>query len=202
MSNPLSVSSPAIVPTPAYTYPEFRALMSTLAAEHRTTGPEQSPGLIRYTEQNQTHLDNGHARPLLPALVEKLLHLSRPEQWLVLGETWCGDTAHALPILAHLADNSQGQVTLHVVLRSEHPELMATHQTDGKNSIPKLIRYDAATGTELGTWGPRPAEAQLLSHQLHSDKSLHTNQVVKGMNMWYEADNGQAMQEELLALLG
>jgi hypothetical protein len=100
-----------------------------------------------------------------------------------------------------LADESLGRVTLQVALRSEHPELMATHQTDGKNSIPKLSRYDAATGAELGTWGPRPAEAQLLSHQLHADKTLHTNQVVKGMNMWYEADNGQSMQQELLALL-
>ena len=202
MFNPISVSALTATPAPAYTYPEFRALMATLAAEHRTTGPEQLPGLIRYTAQNQQHLDIVYARPLLPALVEKLRQLPRPERWLVLGETWCGDTAHALPILAHLAAESQGQVTLHVALRSEHPELMATHQTDGKNSIPKLIRYDAATGTELGTWGPRPAEAQVLSHQLHGDKSLHTNQVVKGMNMWYEADNGQAMQEELLALLG
>jgi hypothetical protein len=200
MSNPLFVSSPPTI-APAYTYPEFLALMSTLAAENRTTGPEQLPGLIRYTAQNQQHLDNAYARPLLSALVEKLRQLPRPEHWLVLGETWCGDTAHALPILAHLADVSQGRVTLQVALRSEHPELMATHQTDGKNSIPKLIRYDAATGTELGTWGPRPAEAQLLSHQLHADKSLHTNQVVKGMNMWYEADNGQSMQQELLALL-
>jgi hypothetical protein len=196
MSNPL-----AAAPSPAYTYPEFRTLLATLAAEHRTTGPEQSPGLVRYTDQNQAHLDSGYARPLLPALVAKLRQLPRPEHWLVLGEAWCGDTAHALPILAHLAEESQGQVTLHVVLRSDHPELMATHQTNGKNSIPKLIRYDAATGAELGTWGPRPAEAQVLSHQLHSDKTLHVNQVVKGMNAWYEADNGQAMQQELLALL-
>ena len=201
MSNPISDSQPAPTPAPAYTYPEFRALLATLAAEHRTTGPEQTPGLIRYTDQNQTHLDNGQARPLLPALVEKLRQLPHPERWLLLGEAWCGDTAHALPILAHLAAESQGRVTLHVVLRSEHPDLMATHQTNGKDSIPKLIRYDAATGTELSTWGPRPAAAQVLSHQLHSDKSLHVNQVVKGMNAWYEVDNGQAMQQELLVLL-
>ena len=195
------MSNPLFTPTPAYSYPEFRELVSTLVAEHRTTGPDQSPGLIHYTSQNQTHLDTGYARPLLPALVEKLRQLPHPEHWLLLGETWCGDTAHALPILAHLAAESQGQVTLRVVLRSEHPELMAAHQTNGKNSIPKLIRYNAATGTELDTWGPRPAEAQVLSHQLHGDKSLHINQVVKGMNAWYEADNGQATQQELLTLL-
>ena len=119
----------------------------------------------------------------------------------MLGEAWCGDTAHTLPILAHLAAESAGQVTLHLLLRSDHPALMAAHQTDGKNSIPKLIRRDAATGQELGTWGPRPAAAQVLSHQLHSDESLHTNHIVKAMNAWYEADHGQAVQHELLAQL-
>ena len=197
-----SIISSAAVPAPSYTYAEFRALVAQLAAAHRTTGPEQSPGLVHYTAQNQAHLDRSYAEALLPALVARLAHLPRPEQWLVLGEAWCGDTAHTLPVLAHLAAASAGRVALHVLLRSEHPALMAAHQTDGKDSIPKLIRRGAATGAELGSWGPRPAAAQVLSRQLHGDKSLHTNQVVKGMNAWYAADNGQAVQQELLALLG
>ena len=194
--------SSVAVPTPVYTYPEFRALVGNLAAHHRTTGPEQSPGLVRYTDQNQAHLDHAYALPLLPALVDKLHQLSQPEQWLVLAEAWCGDTAHTLPILAHLAETSPDTVRLFVLLRSKHPTLMAAHQTDGKNNIPKLIRCGAATGGVLGTWGPRPAAAQVLSQQLHSDKSLHTNEVVKGMNAWYTVDNGQSVQQELLALLG
>ena len=194
--------APAPLPTPAYPYPEFRDLLRQLAAGHRTTGPDQTPGLVRYTDQNQGHLDRAYALPLLPALVERLRQLPRPEQWLVLGEAWCGDTAHTLPILAHLAAESAGQVALHIVLRSDHPALMAAYQTNGKNSIPKLIRRDAETGADLGTWGPRPAAAQVLSQQLHGDASLHTNQVVKGMNEWYTTDAGQAVQQELLAALG
>ena len=191
----------APLPTPAHTYPEFRALIGQLVAEHRTTGPDQAPGLVRYTDQNQTHLDLGSVLPLQPALLEHLRQLPRPEQWLVLGEAWCGDTAHTLPILAHLAAQSQGRVSLHVVLRSDHPDLMAAYQTNGKNSIPKLIRRDAETGADLGTWGPRPAAAQTLSLQLHGDPTLHTNQIVKGMNEWYAADAGQSVQQELLAAL-
>ncbi|MDO7854452.1 thioredoxin family protein [Hymenobacter convexus] len=200
MSSP--IVSPTAVPTPAYTYPEFRALVARLAAEHRTTGPDQTPGLIRYTDQNQAHLDRAYAEPLLPELVSALANLPRPEQWLLLAEAWCGDTAHTLPVLAHLAEMSAGRVSLHIVLRSDHPALMAAHQTNGGNSIPKLIRRDAATGADLGDWGPRPAAAQVLAHQLHADKSLHVNQIIKEMNAWYEADNGEALQRELLALLG
>ncbi|GAC1372040.1 MAG: hypothetical protein NVSMB30_12380 [Hymenobacter sp.] len=93
-----------MLPAPAYTYPEFRAWVGVLAAEHRTSGPRQSPGLVRYTLQNQAHLDRAYRAPLLPALVATLASRPRPEHWLVLGEAWCGDTAHTLPILAHLAE--------------------------------------------------------------------------------------------------
>ena len=199
---PDPVSLPAALPTPAHTYPEFRALVTTLVQERRTSGPDQNPAFVRFTDQNQAHLDRAHAAPLLPELVARLTKLPRPEQWLVLGEAWCGDTAHSLPVLAHLAEASAGRVTLHVLLRSDHPALMTAHQTNGGNSIPKLIRRDAATGADFGDWGPRPAEAQELAHRLHADKTLHTNQIVKAMNAWYEADNSRALQLELLALVG
>ena len=198
---PNSIPSPIVVPAPAYTYPEFRALVGTLAAERRTTGPDQSPGLVRYTQQNLAHLDRAYALPLLPDLVAALTELARPEQWLVLGEAWCPDTAHVVPVLARLAEESAGNVHLHVLLRSEHPALMAAHQTNGGNSIPKLIRHERATGAHLGDWGPRPAAAQALAHQLHADKELHTNTIITTMNAWYHADNGLTMHQELLELL-
>jgi hypothetical protein len=199
MSN--KIPSPAGVPAPSYTYAEFRALVGVLAAERRTSGPDQNPGLIRYTDQNQAHLDRAYTHALLPQLVSALAQLPRAEHWLVLGEAWCGDTAHLLPVLARLAEESAGNIRLHVLLRSEHPELMAAHQTNGANSIPKLIRLDQATSNHLSDWGPRPAAAQALAHQLHADKSLHTNHIIKAMNAWYEADTGESLQHELLALL-
>jgi hypothetical protein len=192
---------PHSLPTPAYTYPEFRALVESLAAERRTTGPDQTPGLLRMTQQNGAHLDRAHAEPLLPELVEKIRRLPQAENWLVLAEAWCADTAFSLPVLAHLAEASAGRVQLHVLLRSDHPALMAAHQTNDKNSIPKLIRQDAASGQDLGAWGPRPAAAQALSERLHADKSLHTAHIVRTMNAWYEEDRGQTLQQELLGLL-
>lgn len=189
------------LPAPVYTYAGFRALVSELAAQRRTSGPDQLPLLVRTTHDNQAHLDRAHAAALLPALAEHVRRLPRPELWLVLAETWCGDTAHTLPVLARLAAESQGRVELRVALRSDHPELMAAYQTHGKNSIPKLIRRDLATGRDLGTWGPRPAAAQALSEQLHADKSLPITQVIRQMNAWYDADGGQSVQHELLSLL-
>jgi len=181
----------------ALSYPEFRALVGQLAQERRTTGPEQLPLLIRTTEQNQAILDQAYQFPLLPELVATLSQLARPWRWAVLAEAWCGDTAHHLPVLAHLAAAADQRIDLRVLLRSEHPDLMAEHQTNGKNSIPKLICLDAATLTELGTWGPRPAAAQELSDRLHAEPNLPITQLIKQMNAWADADQGHALQQEL-----
>ena len=133
--------------------------------------------------------------------MDRLRHLAAPQRWLVLAEAWCGDTAHELPLLAHLAEGSGGRVALHVLLRSEHPAFMAAHQTEGKNSIPKLVMQDAATGHPVAEWGPRPAAAQALAHRLHADPAQHTAAIVRQMNEWYAADQGQSLQRELLAVL-
>ncbi|WP_375416991.1 thioredoxin family protein [uncultured Hymenobacter sp.] len=197
-TSPLSAGPPA----PSYTYAEFQHLVGELAAAHRTTGPDQLPLLLHNTAQNVGHLDRAHRDPLLPEVAALARHVPASGwEWVVLAEAWCGDTAHALPVLARLAEASAGRISLHVLLRSDHPAVMAAHQTNGKNSIPKLICLDAATRRELGSWGPRPAEAQALSTKLHEDKNLRITQIIKQMNAWYETDRGLDIQRELLALL-
>lgn len=181
----------------AMSYPDFRSLVGQLAQERRTTGPDQLPLLVRTTEQNQTILDQAYQFPLLPELVQAVQKLACPWRWVVLAEAWCGDTAHHLPVLAHLAEASHQRIDLRVMLRSEHPDLMAEYQTNGKNSIPKLVCLDAATLTALGTWGPRPTAAQELSERLHAEDNLPITQLIKQMNAWADADRGQALQQEL-----
>jgi len=197
---PNQTLTPALLDA-ALTYPQYRALVSTLAQEHRTSGPEQKPLLIRLTHLNQELLDQAYEHPLLPELIAALRALPQPWRWVVLAEAWCGDTSQHLPVLAHLAAESAGRVELRVLLRSEHPAVMEAHLTDGKASIPKLVCLDAATLTERGTWGPRPAAAQTLAAQLHADKDLHVMELIKRMNAWAAADQGQSVQRELLALM-
>lgn len=188
-------------PSPHYSYPEFRQLVTDLATAGRTTGPDQLPLLLHTTVKNQAHLDRAHADALLPEMAAALArHVPASGwDWVVLAEAWCGDTAHALPVLARVAEASAGRISLHVLLRSDHPAVMAAHQTNGKNSIPKLVCLSHATRGELGAWGPRPAAAQQLNEQLHADPALRVTQIIRQMNAWYEADHGQSIQRELLA---
>ncbi|MEM8598780.1 MAG: thioredoxin family protein [Bacteroidota bacterium] len=92
------------------------------------------------------------------ALRTALAQIDTPQTWLVLTEAWCGDSSFNLPVIAEAAALSD-QVTLRVLLRDEHVDLIERYHTNGSHSIPKLIAFDAE-GAELFTWGPRPAEAQ------------------------------------------
>jgi hypothetical protein len=47
-------------------------------------------------------------------------------------------------------------ITLRILFRDEHPELMDTYLTNGNRSIPKLVATTADLQHQLFTWGPKP----------------------------------------------
>src|SRR5690606_9847276 len=76
-------------------------------------------------------------RTWLPSdeLVTLLQTITEPEQWLVLTEPWCGDSAQCLPCVAVMAER-QPNIDLHVLLRDKNPDIMDRFLTDGKRGIP------------------------------------------------------------------
>ena len=145
-------------------------------------------------------MDKAEALPLLPELVESLEQLDRPLIWLVLNEGWCTDAAHHVPMLANLAACSS-KIELHIILRSEYPQVMDAYLTSGGRSIPKLICLEAETLNELGTWGPRPQIAQELAYKLKKTEKRPISEVIKKMDEWAEQDKGQSLQTEFLELV-
>ena len=75
---------------------------------------------------------------------------------LVIAEDWCGDASNTVPIIAKLADATEG-LELRIIRRDEHPSVMDRYLTNGSRSIPVVIALDEDF-RELGHWGPRPAE--------------------------------------------
>ena len=61
--------------------------------------------------------------------------------WLVLTESWCGDAAQNLPIMARIVE-ANPNISLKIVLRDENTSLMNQYLTKGGKSIPKLICID------------------------------------------------------------
>lgn len=186
----------------AYSYPEYEALIDRLLAENKTTGLNQDPKLVAYTQLNQHRMTRiAKTLQLLPEALQALQQLTRPLLWVVLTEAWCGDAAQSVPVLAGMAAAAAENIDLKLLLRDDHLHLMDQYLTNGARSIPKLICLDAATGQELGTWGPRPAAAQALLQAYQANPVVSKEEFINSIQLWYARDKTHSVQQEITQLL-
>ena len=181
----------------ALTYEQYKTLIDDLLSQHRTTGPDQSEGLVKYTELNRQRMRKWDKTAVLEAsLVQQLHRIDTPMVWLVLTEAWCGDAAQNIPVIAKMTQLNP-KIDLRIILRDEHLPVMDAYLTNGARSIPKLIALDAETLKELGTWGPRPADAQRMLLDFKTNPAGRTReQLYEQLHGWYARNKGQQLQEE------
>lgn len=174
---------------------QYLVMHANYAEEGKTSG-EHNEDMVYYTKLNaQRSKRITKTAVLVPELVEKVRGLPK-QTWLLITETWCGDAANSVPLLAKLADVN-ANVDLRVVFRDENLDLMDQFLTKGGRSIPKLIALDEELNV-LFDWGPRPREAQDLywSWREKEDREPYKEfQVV--MQKWYNENKLQAIQQEL-----
>jgi hypothetical protein len=143
----------------AMSYAEYIALFERVVAKKKTTGPNQNEQLTHYTLLNWKRTQRVLKTFNVPEEVAAKLFGLPSQTWILLTETWCGDAAHSLGIIAKLAACNP-KIKLQILLRDENLELMDSFLTNGNRSIPKLILCE---GIELNIkrhWGPRPADLQ------------------------------------------
>jgi Thioredoxin len=117
---------------------------------------------------------------------------------LVLAEDWCGDAVNTVPVLARWAQRAPG-VSLRILRRDEHPDVMDRYLTNGARSIPVVIALDREFG-ELGAWGPRPRELQawVMAHKDMMPKDERYREVRR----WYARDKGETTIREVMEAMG
>ena len=181
-------------------YQEFYNLMEKLANEGGTTGNDQSQSLINYTKLNFSRMKRIY-KTTLPSkdVMNTVDCLNEPLTWLVIAESWCGDAAQNIPVMAKIADTNPN-ITLRIILRDENPELMNQYLTNGGKSIPKLICLDEHLN-ELGTWGPRPKYLQDWLYQEKANPTMDMSTLKELFQKWYLTDKGQTLQTEMILLL-
>jgi len=131
-------------------------------------------------------------------LIEAVNKISEPQLWMVLSETWCGDSAQNLPTIAKIADLNPN-IKLKILPRDSYPEVMDQYLTNGTKSIPKLIAF-GKDYKELCRWGPRPKTAQQLILRLKED-GLSKSEWQKELHLWYGGNRGKELKSELVQLL-
>ena len=185
----------------AQSYDDYQRMIEHLLAQEKTTGDDHSEDMLAYTRLNVQRMHRlDKVVQLTEALQQQLAALSTPWTWLVLTEAWCGDAAQSIPVMNKIAEASP-KISLQLLLRDEHPDVMDAYLTNGSRSIPKLICLSEDLRV-IGTWGPRPAPAQQLMSDFkrqHPDESYQA--LAKEMQLWYARDRTQAIQQEFAELL-
>ena len=124
--------------------------------------------------------------------------INQPLKWIVITETWCGDSAQNLPVIAKLVQLNDNN-DLKIVLRDSNLEFMDLHLTNGSRAIPKLIVYDE-NDNELFQWGPRPVEAQNLFSRL-KNAGMPKPDINKELHLWYGRNRSKEVEKEIVNLI-
>jgi len=181
-------------------YTSYRKLISDLIASGKSSGPIQSEDLLNYSKLNDrrmTRLDK-----TIQLSHETLLALKKndkPITWLVLTEGWCGDAAQTLPVINKIADESD-LITLKIIFRDEHEELMSHFLTNGGKSIPKLLVLNSENDV-LNTWGPRPNIATKMVQDYKNTHGQLDAAFKQELQVWYNKNKGVNIQENMVGLL-
>lgn len=185
----------------AYTYKEFNELIQKLYNEGRTTNEDNRPNMLDYTKMYMQRSNRWDKRgKLTKELKEKLKKTDRDMVWLIINEGWCGDGAQTLPFINKMTEETD-KIDLKVILRDQNLAVMDQFLTNGARSVPKLIAIDKDSGEVLGTWGPRPFEANELYWQGKNDPDITNKKAVENLHHWYAKDKGKSIQKEFLKLL-
>ena len=178
-------------------YSEYREAFRLQVEAEAAGAVPTYPQYKEYTRLNWQHSSRLDKRYFPSNELVEVLQQAPPQRWLVITETWCGDAAQNLPILAKLSEHAL-HIQLQVIYRDKFPELMDAFLTNGTRSIPKLIAYDDSY-TMLFTWGPRPAEAQKLvdAYKALPEPKPAFAQFSEQLHSWYAKSKGVHLEEEL-----
>ncbi len=184
----------------AFTYDQYRELVEENVSNGTSTGPLQTEALSNYTLLNHTRMKRlDKTVKISEAIQEKFKGFQGDHTWLVLTESWCGDAAHALPVMNKLALMAPS-IDLQVVLRDEHLDLMNAFLTNGSMSIPKLIVLDNQSGEVIRDWGPRPSKATMLVDAYKAEHGSLTPEFKTDLQVWYNRDKSNNIIEDLAQL--
>lgn len=188
--------------TKSYTYDQFLELLDNLLTEGRTTGTNQSEEYLHYAKLNLQRMRRWNKTYEIGKELQDKIKKQKPQDWWVITEGWCGDSAQNLPAIAKMAAAAAGKINLRIVLRDENPGIMDQYLTNGTSrSIPVLVAFDRED-RQLFKWGPRPepAHALLLAWKQKANPEPF-DEFEKQMHTWYTQDKGHTLEAEFSALL-
>ena len=182
-------------------YLEYRDLINDLLAEGKSTGENQSESYLNYSKLGNARMKRlDKTFKLSEDAIKNIQNSQKKHTWIVLTEGWCGDAAHALPVMDKISRISKN-VDLKIVLRDENESLMNQFLTNGSKSIPKLVAIDSVTKEVINTWGPRPSIATKKVNDYKAANGTLDADFKEELQVWYNKNKGENIENDLLSLL-
>ena len=190
----------AEIPQQGMTYKEYK---QKFIEEVNSTGVEKlvesEKELFEYKKLNLVRSGRIDKSYYVSAeLAAEIQNIKEKQLWMILTETWCGDSAQNLPYISKMTEKNTN-IDLRIILRDSNPEIMDLYLTNGARSIPKLVAFDAE-GNELFTWGPRPKAAHELIKQWKSE-GIVKPELYEKLHLWYGRNRGKDIEAEFTELL-
>ncbi len=181
-------------------YAAYRNLIKDLIAEGKSTGIDQSEDHLTFSILNDKRMDRlDKTLKISEETQNSLDKLNQEFTFLVIAEGWCGDAAQILPIINKVAEASD-KIDFKIVLRDENEDLMNQFLTNGSKSIPKALILDWENNL-LDSWGPRPDVASKMVVDYKAQNGSLDEEFKKNLQIWYNNDKGNNIQNELLSML-
>ncbi len=185
----------------SFTYTEYRTMVADLLAAGKSTGENQTESYLNYSKLGNARMKRLDKKFQISEKTEALLQQATKDiTWIVLTEGWCGDAAHALPVIHKIAEASEA-IDLKVVLRDENEELMEQFLTNGSKSIPKLVAIDTKTKEVIDTWGPRPSIATKMVNDYKEAHGSLDPEFKEELQVWYNQNKGENIESDMLKIL-
>ena len=185
----------------AFSYKDYRGQVATHVENGTSSGPDKSEVLSNYTLLNNSRMKRLDATMKIEEdVLEKFQQYHKNVTWLVLTESWCGDAAHAMPVMNKLVEQAKN-LDFKILYRDENEELMNRFLTNGTMSIPKLIAFDNETQEVIKDWGPSPL---IIMNKTKDFKAAHatlTTEFKKEIQIWYNQNKGKCIARDLLKLI-
>ncbi|HLP55409.1 MAG TPA: thioredoxin family protein [Fluviicola sp.] len=177
----------------------YLTYFESILTQEKPLSPYDKSDYFNYTKLNWSRTNRWlkHGE-LIPEINQAISRIKEPQQWLIITEPWCGDASHIVPFLQMIADLNP-LITVDYELRDQEPFRINDYLTNGGKAIPKLIIRNEA-GEDLATWGPRPADCQVLYQKLSAEKADFET-VKIALQKWYNDNKGVDIQEEIIRLL-
>ncbi len=185
----------------AISYQDYREQVAIHVKNGTTSGPYQSEALSNYTLLNNSRMKRlDKTLKIDEEILDQFQKYDKNITWLVLTESWCGDAAHAMPVMNKLVDQAKN-IDFKVLHRDENEELMNRFLTNGSMSIPKLIAFDNDTQEVINDWGPSPTTVINRTIDFKTAHGTLTPEFKKEIQVWYNQNKGKCIAGDLLKLI-